>query len=629
MDRYPTPGDYQEAVQVPEVAFFDPDLQRATPEVSTLGLPRAITGAFAAVFPLHREAHRWAVKCFLTDVEDQRTRYQAIASHLHDAPLPYTMPFDYQPRGIRVEGRVLPIVKMAWAPGASLYAFVDEHREEPELLRTLAARWAAMLKDLRAAHVAHGDLQHGNVLVSRQETGLHLHLVDYDTMWVPALEGRTSPEVGHRNYQHPDRSEQDFGAYLDHFAGLAIYTALLACAERPSLWPRFTTGENVLFRASDFYDPSRSALLDELEDLQTLGSLLDVLRTACYLEPEAVPPLDEVLAGETGSAVQAGLGRARRTLSDTLERHARSRTTRNVKAPWFLPVALTVMAGAIGLAAAAGLLAGGALAAIGLAGLGAWVAYAFRRLPSEKRRRRLLQELTYFDRLLATYRDEITQLQQQRKEILAGVEERRADELAQRQHDALYDKLKYHFIDEARQIDGLSHKVIVRLKADGIRTAHDLSQDRLQAIHPIGDESAARLMLWRRSLEAQYAEAIPNALSPAERRRFDRMIQKRVTHLAEEVQRLQDKRAVQQAARAEVSDRLRAHGAYPWHAFLKHLLRLGPPPPSVRGRPARPAAPPVPDAHGKGADGEQARAQTSVAAPADPDAPWWEQYRPS
>ncbi|NBB84678.1 MAG: hypothetical protein GVY12_00435 [Bacteroidetes bacterium] len=629
MDRYPTPGDYQEALQVPEVAFTDADLQQATPEVNTLGLPRAITGAFAAVFPMHRDGQRWAVKCFLTDVEDQRTRYRAVATHLHEADLPYTVPFDYQPQGIRVEGRVLPIVKMAWAPGTSLYAFVDDHRDDPEVLRTLAGRWAAMLQELRAANIAHGDLQHGNVLVSRRDGALRLQIVDYDTMWVPALQGRTSPEVGHRNYQHPDRSEQDFGPYLDHFAGLAVYTGLLACAERPSLWSRFTTGENLLFRASDFYDPSRSALLDELEDLEPLGALPDVLRTACYLEPEAVPPLADVLAGETGSAVRAGVGRARRTLSDTLEREARSRTTRNVTAPWFLPVALAVVAGAIGLAWAVTPLTGVALAVLGLVGLGGWVAYAFRRLPSEKRRRRLHQELAYFDRLLATYRDEIVQLKQQRQDILASVEERRADELAERQHEALYDKLKYHFIDEARQIEGISHKVIVRLKADGIRTAYDLSPDRLRHLHHVGDESTARLMLWRRSLEAQYAEAIPDALSPAEGRRFDRMIQKRVTHLEEEVQRLQEKRTVQQEARAEVTDRLSSHGTYPWHAFVKHLLRLGPPPPSVRGQPSRPTAPPADDAHVEGESDRGGPAPASVTAPDDPDAPWWEQHRAS
>ena len=135
--------------------------------------------------------------------------------------------------------------------------------------------------------------------------------------------------------------------------------------------------------------------------------------------------------------------------------------------------------------------------------------------------------------------------------------------------------------------------------------------------------------LWRRSLEAQYAEAIPDALSPAEGRRFDRMIQKRVTHLEEEVQRLQDKRRVQQEARAEVTDRLRSHGAYPWHAFVKHLLRFGPSPPSVRGQPLRPTAPPPDGTQTEGGSEKSGTASASVPAANDPDAPWWQQHRPS
>src|SRR2546430_4647189 len=56
------------------------------------------------------------------------------------------------------------------------------------------------------SQVAHGDLQHGNILVR----GGSIQLVDYDGMWVPALKGRHATEIGHRAYQHPERSEQDY-----------------------------------------------------------------------------------------------------------------------------------------------------------------------------------------------------------------------------------------------------------------------------------------------------------------------------------------------------------------------------------------------------------------------------------
>src|SRR5690606_14666238 len=134
-------------------------------------------------------------------------------------------------------------------------------------------------------------------LVVRDGGGWTLRLVDYDTAYVPALRGRRSPEIGHRNYQHPDRGEDHFGPYLDHFAGLVVYTALRACAVRPGLWDAYDTGENLLFRASDFYDPAQSPLFEALAGEAALRPLVEALRAACLLEPEAVPPLAAVLGG--------------------------------------------------------------------------------------------------------------------------------------------------------------------------------------------------------------------------------------------------------------------------------------------------------------------------------------------
>jgi hypothetical protein len=60
---------------------------------------------------------------------------------------------------------------------------------------------------LREAGVAHGDLQHGNVLLvpATDTDRLSLKLVDYDGMFVPALTGAQTGEVGHPAYQHPQR----------------------------------------------------------------------------------------------------------------------------------------------------------------------------------------------------------------------------------------------------------------------------------------------------------------------------------------------------------------------------------------------------------------------------------------
>jgi len=50
---WPTPQDYNEAIQNPQLSFGDPELQGGKPELTPLGLPRPITGGFASVYRMH------------------------------------------------------------------------------------------------------------------------------------------------------------------------------------------------------------------------------------------------------------------------------------------------------------------------------------------------------------------------------------------------------------------------------------------------------------------------------------------------------------------------------------------------------------------------------------------------
>jgi hypothetical protein len=112
--------------------------------------------------------------------------------------------------------------------------------------------------------VAHGDLQHGNVLVT-SDGGLKL--IDYDGMWVPKLKGQKGNEVGHPDYQSPLRSEKDFHADIDGFAGDVIHVAIRALIRKPDLWKKYNNGDNLLFRRQDFLEPKKSVLFDELRAL--------------------------------------------------------------------------------------------------------------------------------------------------------------------------------------------------------------------------------------------------------------------------------------------------------------------------------------------------------------------------
>jgi len=608
MSDYPTPSDYQEAVQVPTAAFVDAELQGATPRTNVLGLPQPITGAFAAVFPMTTETGRpVAVKCFLNEGPEQQARYEAVADHLDTVDLDSLVGFDYQPDGIRVTGTDYPILKMEWVEGTVLNRFVEEHLDAPDTLARLAEAWAALMADLEAEDLAHGDLQHGNVLVQDTDDGLQLRLVDYDTMYVPALEGWRSAEVGHRNYQHPDRTDTDFGSFLDRFPGLAIYTALRACAVRPGLWDRYDTGENLLFRDGDFYEPGQSVLFDELAQMRPVAELVEALRTACYVEPADVPPLADVRAGRLEPA-DVSMSRAQR-------QRGRSPSARSAFAQYFLAgiVALIAFAGAIGGAGfpiiALGFGATGSLVA------GGWAVRRYRRLSLVRRRRRLEQEQDRFTAAIRGLDREVQSLEDKRADLLDSIDERRAERLEEIQEEALRDHLKHHFIGEVRAVDGIIHKHVVRLKAANVRTAYEATPEAVADVRRISDEARARINMWRAALVRKYEDEVPDDLSPAEERRLRRYIDHRIDDLDDQIARTKEKIQVQKTERDRVRNRFDEMPAFSVGRYLRYLLRLDTLPVLSDGRPPRPEPK---------SEKETEREAEPVPAPASDDRAWWE-----
>src|SRR5204863_8121339 len=132
--------------------------------------------------------------------------------------------------------------------------------------------WLRLARRLREANLAHCDLQHGNVLLvpGRRAESLAVKLIDYDGMFVPALAGSPSGEVGHPAYQHPQRlRDGTYNLEVDRFPHLVIYTALrgLIVGSR-YLWNKFDNGDNLLFRQQDLERPDDSAVFKELSKLK-------------------------------------------------------------------------------------------------------------------------------------------------------------------------------------------------------------------------------------------------------------------------------------------------------------------------------------------------------------------------
>ena len=260
--QWPNPSDYQDAVQNPRLCFFDPELQSGVVAPNALGLPRVASGNFASVYEVRSGGKRWAVRCFLRQNGDQQAHYEHVSQHLQGTWLSFMVGFEYQSKGIRVHGQTFPIVKMEWVEGETLPSFIDKHIHDAKLLLHLAAQWRGLVNSLQGNQLAHGDLQHGNILVTPQG---QIKLVDYDAMYVPALHGAKCTELGHANYQHPQRSATDYDHHLDNFSALVIYLSLRALAVEPALWIHFHPGDNLIFTSQDFKAPLQSAVFQRLK----------------------------------------------------------------------------------------------------------------------------------------------------------------------------------------------------------------------------------------------------------------------------------------------------------------------------------------------------------------------------
>jgi hypothetical protein len=302
MPRYPTPEQYQRAVLSAAQTLADFDLQAGQVTPGLFGLPQAVCGPFAIVFPFQAKGRKWAVRCFLTPAPDREERYRHLGAALARRAFPFLVPFEYQPRGIRVEGEWFPIVKMPWAEGEELHRYVEANLDDRKALGDLARQVLEVAGELERQGLAHGDLQHGNVLVGRDE----LKLIDYDGMFVPALRGRPTPEVGHANYQHPGRDEKLFSERMDRFSVWVICLSLLALRAAPHLWAKHHGGdERLLLSCADFKVPEKSAVFRDLLALPdaTVRGLTEAFLRALALPAEQFPPLTRFLARRQGLAV--------------------------------------------------------------------------------------------------------------------------------------------------------------------------------------------------------------------------------------------------------------------------------------------------------------------------------------
>lgn len=288
---WPNPQDYSESAQASSVNFMDEELRASVVAMNALGIPKVASGMFASVYQFSKDHQHWAVRCFNTKLIDQHERYKAISKFILADDLPYTVDFNYLEDGIKVNGVWFPILKMNWVDGMTLDTYVERNLYQPHALANLRKEFRIMMAKMRINDIAHGDLQHGNIMISNDE----IYLVDYDAFYVPELKGRFSNEIGHPNYNHPQRRDKHYGPYMDNFPAHIIDISLLVLIEDPNAWSRFKGGDEcLLFRRKDFIEPDKSDLMTYLKSHKSasIREAIQKLSTYLRIELEEVPYLD-------------------------------------------------------------------------------------------------------------------------------------------------------------------------------------------------------------------------------------------------------------------------------------------------------------------------------------------------
>ena len=285
---WPSADDFVAAALSGADAFEDAELREAMPAEDAHGNPVVVRGENAVVIALDVDGRRLALRCFLRERSDRDRRYEALARYLERHRLDALVPFTYVRRGVRVDGRWFPVLKMDWVEGEPLDARVRKLGDDAVALRALSDDFFRMMGELARHSIAHGDLQPSNVRV----TPRGLRLVDYDTMFAPGMETLGAAEPGDAHHQHAARARADFSPALDHFSAWILHISLLALSLDPSLHARFGGDNRLLFRREDFQAQREAPVVAALRALEGGDVLVERFLDVLQWDPLTVPPLE-------------------------------------------------------------------------------------------------------------------------------------------------------------------------------------------------------------------------------------------------------------------------------------------------------------------------------------------------
>ena len=272
----PTIPSIRTSVENKSVLVLDEHAKNGTFQRDVRGRLIAYTGGFSVVFPYETSnGEKWAFRCWHSDINNSQKRYELISEAIKEANMDFLCGFEYIEKGINVEGKIYPTTRMRWIDGITIKDYICQNSNSKDILYALADKFLKMTRALHEKSLAHGDLQHGNILVG---TDQKLYLVDYDSFYCPSLLGEEDTVTGLPDYQHPSRkSNKTITNKIDYFSELIIYLSILAVAEDSSLIEKYKVkdSDRLLFSREDFDDIKNSQIYKDI--LALGGNFTDLL----------------------------------------------------------------------------------------------------------------------------------------------------------------------------------------------------------------------------------------------------------------------------------------------------------------------------------------------------------------
>lgn len=196
--------------------------------------PVGRTGSSAVVYPIEIDEQRKALRLFTRAPDVPLERYRRLAGERFDQT-PLQIP-QVVPNSVVVDGVAFPALVGPWIEGPNLDDWVDDRVEDGDVGALVAMRgqWLDIVRSMQAQPMAHGDLQHGNVIVTGNN---QLELVDLDGVWTASTADLVPNERGHEHYQHPEFTPtRDWNQFADTFPAAVISLGLSIACEDPRYW---------------------------------------------------------------------------------------------------------------------------------------------------------------------------------------------------------------------------------------------------------------------------------------------------------------------------------------------------------------------------------------------------------